>query len=422
MSSTFDAGTLERIRAGRGKFAAMAAAYGLGVFNDSFYRESAMLLALAFGMGHMQGWVMAIFTLPYLVFASPAGWLADRFAKRHVVIGAKVMELAAMLLGAVGILTGNWIWILTMAFAMGLQSCVFSPALNGSIPELYPDVYVTRANATLKVVVTVLLLAGVAVSGLAMSLKEAAWHGVPAGRVVVALAVVGVAVLGLAASFGVPRRPAASPRARFPWAGPLETWRQLRAIRGDSLLSVIVAADAFVWFVGALLIPLMNVLATVQFGCGEHVAGYLVATELIGVAVGGFISGRVARGERWHRVLAPGALGLAVTLGLTGVVPLLPAPWRLPVGFALLGLAGMMGGIMLIPCEAFVQRRPAADVRGRVIAAANFVIFCGIFVSGPVANLLNAVLPATGGIAVVGVASLPVALWLWRVLGKGAPR
>lgn len=110
-----------QIRAARGKFAAMAATYCLGVFNDSFFRQSAMLIAVAAGLKDIQGCVMAIFTLPYLLFAAPAGWLADRFSKRHVLICAKVLELIAMLGGAVAICVGNWPFILAIVLPWGFS-------------------------------------------------------------------------------------------------------------------------------------------------------------------------------------------------------------------------------------------------------------------------------------------------------------
>ena len=64
----------QQIRRARGKFAAMAASYSLGVFNDNFFRQSAMLLAIAAGRKHYQGWIALLFTLPYLLLAAPAGW------------------------------------------------------------------------------------------------------------------------------------------------------------------------------------------------------------------------------------------------------------------------------------------------------------------------------------------------------------
>jgi acyl-[acyl-carrier-protein]-phospholipid O-acyltransferase/long-chain-fatty-acid--[acyl-carrier-protein] ligase len=72
----------ERIRKGRAKFAAMAGTYFVGVFNDNFFKQAALLMAVAAGKSEMQGYATIIFTLPFIVFAAQAGWCADRFSKR----------------------------------------------------------------------------------------------------------------------------------------------------------------------------------------------------------------------------------------------------------------------------------------------------------------------------------------------------
>lgn len=419
--ATRDEATRGQIRSAHGRFVAMAATYGLGVFNDGLYRQSAMLLALALGMKYLQGWVVAVFTLPYLLFAAQAGWLADRFAKRHIVIGAKVLELVAMICGAVGIVTGNWILIFFMAFTMGAQSCLFSPAMNGSIPELYPKVYVTRANATLKVVVTLMILLGVAVAGGIMDAKEPGWYDVPTGRWMVAAGVIAIALLGLAISFGVPHRGAADPSAPLPKAPFRETFRELGRIRADSLLAIVVGTDVFVWFIGSLLIPLINTLGTEEIGGRDAMAGAMLAAELTGVAIGGIIGSRLAVGRRWYRVLPRAATALVVFLGLMSLVPQLPPSMQIPGAFVVLALVGIAGGMLMIPCEAFVQTRPEPGRKGRVIAAANFVIFSGICISGPVASGLNELLTSSACFGVLALGSVPVVIWLWWVLGRRAP-
>ena len=211
------------IHRARGKFVAMATSYSLGVFNDQFFKQAAMLLAIDAGHKSYQGWMLFLFTVPYVLLAAPAGWLADRFAKRHVVIAAKGLEVAAMICGAAGLLTGSWVLIIAMVCTMGLQSCVFGPSLNGSIPELYPASYVTTANGVLKVFVTAAILLGVAAAGFIKPLSGTVL-GMPAGRVALSATALGVAVLGFAASFGVPRRPPAMLKPRpFPWTGPVDT-------------------------------------------------------------------------------------------------------------------------------------------------------------------------------------------------------
>ena len=138
----------------------------------------------------------------------------------------------------------------------------------------------------------------------------------------------------------------------------------------------------------------------------------------LGVAAGGIVGTHLAVGRRWYRVLPAGTLGLGVLLLSMAVVPVLPRPSILPAAFALLTLAGAMGGMVLIPSEAFVQIRAADDRKGTVIASVNFVVFSGILVSGPAANALDRFLKPTWSIAVAGGLSLVVGYWLLRRLAR----
>jgi acyl-[acyl-carrier-protein]-phospholipid O-acyltransferase / long-chain-fatty-acid--[acyl-carrier-protein] ligase len=88
----------------------------------------------------------ALFLLPFVIFTAPAGYLADRFSKRTVIIGCKVAEIAIMALGMVAILSGSITLMLTVLFFMGAQSAIFSPSKFGSIPEIVRHDRISAAN------------------------------------------------------------------------------------------------------------------------------------------------------------------------------------------------------------------------------------------------------------------------------------
>jgi len=410
----------DRIRQGRAKFIAMACTYALGVFNDQFFKQAAILIALTLGLKDYQGYIVMAFTLPYIICAAPAGWLADRFSKGLIVRYAKALELAAMICGVTGILMGNWWLIMTMAFMMGLQSTIFSPSLNGSIPELFPACYVTQANSILKVAVTVMILGGVACAGFALDVPGPSYLGVEFGRWVVAAIVLGVSVLGLIGSFGVPRRPPAAPEAKFPWTGPWDTLGELKRIAGDSLLLTVVVGDVFVWFVGSLQILVINAMGIDQFGYSKTNTSLLVAAEVIGIAIGGLIAGRIAAGRRWYRVLPASSAIMAVAGVGVALTPLLPESILFATLLALFALLGVAGGVFMIPCESFIQVRPKAHRKGAVIAAANSAIFIGILLTGLIANLLNRHLLPTRSFLIVAALSAGMTVWLGAVLKKEA--
>ena len=406
-----DAADTAQIRQARGKFAAMAASYFLGTFNDNFFKQAVMLLALAAGREKFQGAAGIAFTVPFILFAAPAGWMADRYPKRNVVISAKAMEMVAALVGAFGIILGN-LWVMVgMVALMGTQSAFFSPALNGSIPELYPSNHVTKANAVLRMIVTVGILIGISFSGFVLDLKGEPLFGAARGNAMVGLAVILYAALGLLVSFGIPTRAAADPGRAFPWTGPLDTLRELREVWQDRQLGRILVADVFIWAVGVFQLLVINSLGKLQFHLSDSSTSLLVASQLIGLALGGLLSARFAKGSRWFKVLTPAGIAMGLLMLAIGGVPMLPVGGQVPILFVLIGLAGMAGGLFLIPCESFLQIRPVPERKGAVWASANFASFSGMAAASLLYIPLTALRP-TLAYAVLGAASLFFMTWM----------
>lgn len=406
----------ERIRRARGRFTAMAATYFMGVLNDNFFRQSALLMAVVAGKSHLQGYATVIFTLPFILFAAPAGFCADRFSKRSVVIASKMLELGAMIFAAAGIYYLNWSLILLTLGIMGFQSMLFSPSLGGTIPELYPAEYVVKANAIIRMASTGAILAGIAAAGFVLD-RKGSIGAVPLGRAVAALTVVSIAVVGVIMSFGVPRFRAASPNAAFPWLGPVYSVRTLYGLRGDRLLSISIATKAFFWFFGSLQILVINKLGLSQFGLTRTMTSQLIIVELIGIAAGSYLSSRLAVGKRWFRVLAPAAFVMAVSMFTVSLVPGLSRAVSAVVLAAALASAGVGGGLMSVPLASYVQVRPAAERKGTIIAASSFADFSGILMSGPVFYLLDRMeIAPSNCFAIMGGMIGLIGIWLLVVL------
>jgi len=404
----------QQIREARSKFAAMVGSYFMGTFNDNFYKQAVMLLAVTLGRKSFQGLVGAAFTIPFILFAAPAGWFADRFPKRRIVIGAKSLELVGAAVGALGIITGH-LWIMIgMVGLMGIQSTFFSPALNGSIPELYPPSHVTQANAVLRMLVSVGILVGITLSGFVLDFKGAPLLGATFGHGMVGLAVIVFALVGLAVSFGIPTRPAADPSRPFPWTGPLDTCRELGAIWKDHQLGRILLADVFIWSAGVFQLLIINTLGKEQFHLGDSRTSLLVASQLLGLAFGGLLSARFAKGARWHRVLIPGGIVMGLAMIALAWVPSLASNLQVSLLYGLIALAGAGGGLFMIPCESFLQIRPAPERKGAVWASANFASFLGMSIVSLAYTFIPVLstMAPTRAYGMLGVASLCFTLWL----------
>ena len=423
-------------------FLAMAGSYFLGVFNDNFFKQTIMLIAVASGRQELQAAIPVIFTVPYLLSSALAGWLADRLPRRRVVIACKLIEAFAMLAGAAGLvlLRGAspvhslpWFTVLLMIGLMGMQAALFSPSLNGSIPDLYPASYVLRANGFLKLAVIVAILAGIAGAGLTLDLKTVNWlpgwlaqaAGDCPGQAVAATIAVLMGVAGFLLSFGVPYRAAANPGAPFPWSGPIRTLRDLNAMREHRLLFLCVWANTFFWFLGAILVLFTNDLGINEFKLSATLTSVLVVVQMLGVGLGSVLCSRLTAKRPWQRVLCPALAGMA--LALAGVA-FLPAVWELAslpyAGRAaslllLFALIGVFGGVYLIPLETQIQLLPAAEQRGSMIAAANFASMVGVTLSGPVYGaFMKSGLQPRHGFGLMALLALGLAAVLRRALAK----
>jgi MFS family permease len=381
-----------------------------------------MLIAVGAGRTEFQGRAAIAFMLPFILFAAPAGWAADRFVKRNVVVAAKVTELLGAAVGAAGLVSGN-LWLMVgMVGLMGLQSAFFSPALNGGIPELFDEAKVTRVNAVFRMLVTAGILVGTASAGVVLDLSGAPVMDAPFGRIALAIAVVAIGIAGIPVAFGVPRRAAADPSRPFPWRGPADTVRELAAACRDRLLGTVIGADVFIWSLGVLQLLLINPMGLSQFHLSNRATSLLVASQMVGIGLGGLLAARLAKGDRWHRVLAPAGLAMAVALGAVFAIPSLPAHWQLPLLYPLLALVGAAGGLILIPCESFIQVRPAPERKGAVWASANFAVFAGMAVASGLSNVLNRYLLPTQSFGLLALSAAGFALLVAPALRKEPAR
>src|SRR5918997_6836382 len=111
--------------------------------------------------------------LPLLLFALPAGAIADRFSRKHVYIVSLGVDAAITgLLIAVSLSGADSIWpFLALSFASGCSAALGNPAIRSMWPTLVPLELLTRALALRSTVLQGTVVVGPAIGGLLFALS-----------------------------------------------------------------------------------------------------------------------------------------------------------------------------------------------------------------------------------------------------------
>ncbi len=354
----------------------------LGAFNDNVYKIVLSLLtanqALATGEGSSAiALIGAIFILPFVLFSGYAGYVADVFSKRTVLITAKCLEIVSMGLGIFAFLAGQLPLMLGVLFLMALQSTFFSPAKYGILPELLPDRDLSRANGLMEMGTFLAIILGTSIG----SFLFATWND-QLERV--GLVLLGLALVGSLASLTIPPVPASGSHKSF----PLNPWAEialgLKRLTHEKVLWLAALGTAYFWFLGALLQMDLILLGKEVMQLNDTQVGLLATFLAIGIGTGSLAAGRLS-GDTVELGLVPlGSIGMGIfSLLLSG-----SASSYAQTAAMLVGL-GFSGGLFIIPLQAFLQQRSGAQERGRVLATTNFLTTVGILIASGTLWLLR---------------------------------
>ncbi len=190
-----------------------------------------------------------------------------------------------------------------------------------------------------------------------------------------------------------------------------------RLLRQDRPLLLALVASCVFWLIAGLTIQAVNSLCKVQLQMSDTRTSLMVALISIGIAVGGVAAGWLSRSGSDQRVISLGTWGVVICCALLAItlpgVGLLVGDFGLPLMLILLGAAA---AFFAIPIQVFLQARPPAELKGRMIAVMNQANFFAIVMSGAIYMLLDQLIvamdwPRSAVFAAMGILFLPVAIF-----------
>src|ERR1700733_10897813 len=94
--------------------------------------------------------VGALFAIPFIFFSMTGGYFADRYSKRSVTIGTKLLELGVMAFTITGLYLHNLPMECASVFLISMEAALFGPSKYGLLPELLPENRLSWGNGVIE--------------------------------------------------------------------------------------------------------------------------------------------------------------------------------------------------------------------------------------------------------------------------------
>jgi predicted MFS family arabinose efflux permease len=284
------------------------------------------VLMLGAGAGET-GALQTALTLPFVLFAVPAGLLADRMSRRWLMAGAEALRAAALL----AILAAIWFGVLGMpllallGFVAVCGTVVYSVAAPSLVPSLVSPPTLPAANARIELARTVAFAGGPALGGVLVGWMGAA----PAFGFAAALSVVAVILL---AGLHEPARP---PLVR---RHPLQDIKEgaVFVFRHPLLRPVFITQFIFntaSFLTLAVFVP----YAVRRLGLSASGVGTVLSMYGVGMVVGALLATRVMRRLPFGSVIGLGPVAGFGASGIMALTTVVPTPLLAGLSFFLLG-------------------------------------------------------------------------------------
>jgi predicted MFS family arabinose efflux permease len=292
-----------------------------------------IVAVLLLGVGEGQtGLLQTALTLPFILFAIPAGLLADRISRRWVMTGSEALRALALI--AILMLIGLDLLTLPLLALLGFVAVcgtvTYSVAAPALVPSLVSSDLLPAANARIELARTVAFASGPALGGVLVGWVGAA----PAFGFAAALSV--VAVVLLSGIYEPSRAPA-------PRRHPLQDIREGAVfVLHHQLLRPVFITQFIFNTASFLLLAVFVPYAVRHLGLSATGVGTTLAMYGVGMVVGALLATRVMRRLPFGTVIGLGPVTGFVAAAVMALTTLVATPLLAGLSFFLLGVGSIL--------------------------------------------------------------------------------
>lgn len=363
-------------------FCALFKVQFLGAMNDNILKNGLLVLITFSGVtlwNLPQSQVVSIslflLILPYFLFSSYAGKIADASNKVKIIRIVKFCEVIIMLFATVGFYD-HQVWMLMVAlFAMGTHSAFFGPVKYSIVPQYLPRSDVVMAIGYIEMGTFIGILLGQTIGS---------WF-VASGYInsMIVLAV-GASLVGLYYSFKMEYVPVTGVKAKI-YLNPIkDSWKMYRSVVVDKSIGSNLHAISWFWAVGAIYTTQLPILVLYYYGGNGHVFSVILSLFSLGIGIGSVVCAKLSN-ERVVRAYVPlGVLGMSISsiilllthIHTTDVVLSLidfSLSFRGALVFTLCLFNGIAAGFYSVTCYSELQLTSPEESRSQIISANNIL-------------------------------------------------
>jgi len=327
--------------------------------------------------------VNALILLPFILMFSPSGFLADRFAKNHIMKYSALFAVVITLGITYSYYHGLFYTAFALTFLLALQSAIYGPAKYGYIKELFGVEFISAGNGAVQATTTVAILGGIIFyTVLFEGMFDASL--VTKESILVAIAPIGwLLVIGSLFEYilasKLPNKMLETNKSNFDFKRYIKgqylhkNFKIMR--RKKEIFEAIVALGLF-WSISQVVLAVFGEYAKSELGVTNtiYVQG-VMALAGIGIVIGSVMAANFSKYYINTGLIVIGSVGITI------LVLFIPFVASMAVMAVMFTVFGIFSGFLMVPLNAQIQFLSPRVHLGIILAGSNFVqnIFMFLF-------------------------------------------
>lgn len=367
------------------KFGPLFGALFFGALNDNFLKNALVLMITyqsltVWGLkpAEMVAAAGGIFILPFFLFSTLAGQLADKYEKSKIVRLTKLFEIVLMITASYGFIYEQYGLLIVVLFFMGVHSTFFGPVKYSILPQHLEKSELVDGNALVELGTFLSILIGTIAASILVNMQ-------PKGTTYICVGLMSCSIVGYIFGRFVPSAPSFDANIKVhknpitPFVEIYKITRQIRSV----YLSIL--GISWFWLFGSTVLSILPIYTKDVLSGSPYVVSYFLTLFTIGVAVGSILCSKLSF-DRLELGLVPlGSFFVTLfTMDLAfigqpygemsplGILDFLVQPNGIRISFDFFSLS-VSCGFMIVPLYTLIQERSDPQFRSRTIAGNNIL-------------------------------------------------